>query len=72
MQLLTKILSGMPENSLISDEIWMKLKETVLSRLQDKNSGVRAQAVLSARMLQDPKNPDCEVIKGLLSIIFIT
>lgn len=54
----------MPENSLISDDIWKKLKETVLCRLQDKNLAVRAQAVLTARMLQDPKNANCEIIKG--------
>ncbi|KAK6638424.1 hypothetical protein RUM44_008853 [Polyplax serrata] len=66
MQLLSKILSSMPENSLISDDIWKKLKETVLCRLQDKNLAVRAQAVLTARMLQDPKNANCEIIKALL------
>lgn len=54
----------MPENSVISDDIWKKLKETVLCRLQDKNLNVRAQAVLAARMLQDPKNANCEIIKG--------
>lgn len=54
----------MPENSIISDDMWSKLSETVLSRIQDKSPAVRVEAVLTARKLQNPKNADCEIMQG--------
>lgn len=56
----------MPENSTISDSMWTKLTETVISRIQDKSPVVRVQAVLTARKLQNPKDADCEIMKALV------
>lgn len=53
----------MPDDSWLPVSIWNGLAEVTRNRLQDRNAGVRAAAVLVARKLQEPKNPNCEIVK---------
>ncbi|NXC71227.1 CND3 protein, partial [Anhinga anhinga] len=61
-QLVNKILGNMPENAQIDDDLFDKINEAMLSRLQDKFSNVRIQAVLALSRLQDPKDENCPVV----------
>ncbi|NWU65324.1 CND3 protein, partial [Pterocles burchelli] len=61
-QLVNKILGNMPENAQIDDDLFDKINEAMLIRLQDKFSNVRIQAVLALSRLQDPKDENCPVV----------
>lgn len=56
----------MGEEAVIDDELYSNIYDTMLHRLQDKIPSVRVQAVLALARLQDPRNKECPVIKGLL------
>ncbi|KFP45685.1 Condensin complex subunit 3, partial [Chlamydotis macqueenii] len=61
-QLVNKILGNMPENAQIDDDLFDKINEAMLIRLEDKFSNVRIQAVLALSRLQDPKDENCPVV----------
>ncbi|KAM6073261.1 condensin complex subunit 3 [Theristicus caerulescens] len=61
-QLVNKILGNMPENAQIDDDLFDKINDAMLIRLQDKFSNVRIQAVLALSRLQDPKDENCPVV----------
>ncbi|NXI53842.1 CND3 protein, partial [Chloroceryle aenea] len=61
-QLVNKILGNMPENAQIDDDLFDKINEAMLTRLKDKFSNVRIQAVLALSRLQDPKDENCPVV----------
>ncbi|NXO67481.1 CND3 protein, partial [Phainopepla nitens] len=61
-QLVNKILGNMPENAEIDDDLFDKINEAMLIRLNDKFPSVRIQAVLALSRLQDPKDENCPVI----------
>lgn len=56
----------MGEEAVIDDELYSNIYDTMLHRLQDKVPSVRVQAVLALARLQDPRNKECPVIKGVL------
>uniref|UniRef100_A0A8C0ZJZ1 Non-SMC condensin I complex subunit G n=1 Tax=Cyanistes caeruleus TaxID=156563 RepID=A0A8C0ZJZ1_CYACU len=61
-QLVNKILGNMPENAEIDDDLFDKINQAMLVRLQDKFPSVRIQAVLALSRLQDPKDENCPVV----------
>ncbi|NXK33130.1 CND3 protein, partial [Piprites chloris] len=61
-QLVNKILGSMPENAQIDDDLFDKINEAMLTRIKDKFSNVRIQAVLALARLQDPKDENCPVV----------
>uniref|UniRef100_H0ZH80 Non-SMC condensin I complex subunit G n=1 Tax=Taeniopygia guttata TaxID=59729 RepID=H0ZH80_TAEGU len=61
-QLVNKILGNMPENAEIDDDLFDKINEAMLIRLEDKFPNVRIQAVLALSRLQDPKDENCPVV----------
>ncbi|XP_009068002.1 PREDICTED: condensin complex subunit 3-like, partial [Acanthisitta chloris] len=61
-QLLNKILGNMPEDAQIDDDLFDKINEAMLTRLKDKFSSVRIQAVLALSRLQDPTDVNCPVV----------
>ncbi|XP_064142120.1 condensin complex subunit 3 isoform X5 [Loxodonta africana] len=68
-QLINKLLGSMPENALIDDDLFDKIKEAMLIRLKDKIPNVRIQAVLALSRLQDPKDDDCPVVNAYATLI---
>ncbi|NXF88118.1 CND3 protein, partial [Eubucco bourcierii] len=61
-QLVNKILASMPENAQIDDDLFDKINEAMMIRLNDKFPNVRIQAVLALSRLQDPKDGNCPVV----------
>ncbi|NXX38854.1 CND3 protein, partial [Tricholaema leucomelas] len=61
-QLVNKILGSMPENAQIDDDLFDKINEVMMIRLNDKFPNVRIQAVLALSRLQDPKDENCPVV----------
>ncbi|NWI92815.1 CND3 protein, partial [Pitta sordida] len=61
-QLVNKILGTMPENAEIDDDLFDKINEAMLVRIEDKFSDVRIQAVLALSRLQDPNDENCPVV----------
>lgn len=68
-QLINKLLGSMPENAQIDDDLFDKINEAMLIRLKDKIPNVRIQAVLALSRLQDPKDDECPVVKGMCSFL---
>ncbi|NWH56644.1 CND3 protein, partial [Geococcyx californianus] len=61
-QLVNKILGNMPENAQIDDDLFDKINEVMLVRVNDKFSNVRIQAILALSRLQDPQDENCPVV----------
>ncbi|NWS70114.1 CND3 protein, partial [Crotophaga sulcirostris] len=61
-QLVNKILGNMPENAQIDDDLFDKINEVMLIRVNDKFSNVRIQAILALSRLQDPQDQNCPVV----------
>ncbi|NXS10886.1 CND3 protein, partial [Neodrepanis coruscans] len=61
-QLVNKILGNMPENAQIDDDLFDRINEAMLIRVNDKFSNVKIQAVLALSRLQDPKDQNCPVV----------
>ncbi|KFO70647.1 Condensin complex subunit 3 [Cuculus canorus] len=61
-QLINKILGDMPENAQIDDDLFDKINEAMLIRVNDKFSNVRIQAILALLRLQDPQDENCPVV----------
>ncbi|NXX88673.1 CND3 protein, partial [Centropus bengalensis] len=70
-QLLNKILGNMPENAQIDDDLFDKINETMLIRVNDKFSNVRIQAILALSRLQDPQDENCPVVEVYFSVLIL-
>ncbi|XP_023023077.2 chromosome associated protein G [Leptinotarsa decemlineata] len=60
-QLINKILDNLIGVE-VSQELCDNLEENLLIRLQDPKSAIRQQAVISLHRIQDPSNPDDQII----------
>jgi len=56
----------MAENAQIDDDLFDRIHQAMLVRVTDKFPNVRIQAALAMTRLQQPKDPDCPTINGLL------
>lgn len=62
----------MAENAQIDDELFDRIHQAMLIRVTDKFPNVRIQAALAMTRLQQPQDPDCPTINGLLIFIPLT
>ncbi|XP_051156329.1 condensin complex subunit 3 [Leptopilina boulardi] len=60
---LNMLLTAMGDNAYIDDTLCDKIISSMLDRVLDKSSKVRAQAILALQRLQDPTDEDCRVTK---------
>lgn len=65
-QLINKLLGSMAENAQIDDDLFDRIHQAMLVRVNDKFPNVRIQAALAMTRLQQPQEPDCPTISGLL------
>lgn len=63
-QLLNKLLLHLGANAYLEDELYERLHQAMLERLQDVAPSVRVQAVFALSRLQEPKNKQCPVIRA--------
>lgn len=57
------LLTAMGDNAYIDDILCERIITTMLDRVLDRSSKVRAQAILALQRLQDPSDEDCRVMK---------
>lgn len=69
-QLINKLLGSMAENAQIDDDLFDRIHQAMLVRVNDKFPNVRIQAALAMTRLQQPQEPDCPTISGLLLYSF--
>lgn len=55
----------MAENAQIDDDLFDRIHQAMLVRVNDKFPNVRIQAALAMTRLQQPQEPDCPTISGL-------
>ncbi|XP_043466822.1 condensin complex subunit 3 [Leptopilina heterotoma] len=60
---LNMLLTAMGDDAYIDDILCDKIITTMLDRVLDRSSKVRAQAILALQRLQDPTDDDCRVMK---------
>ncbi|NXT63003.1 CND3 protein, partial [Chaetops frenatus] len=68
-QLVNKILGNMPENAEIDDDLFDKINEAMMIRLEDKFPNVRVQAILALSRLQDPEDENCPVVNSYSTLL---
>ena len=66
-QLINKILNNLGDDAQIDDDLYDKIYQCMLERLRDKEPVVRFHAVMALARLQDPKDENCPIIKGIVS-----
>ena len=72
-QFINRLLEELSESASINAELFEKIYDAMLERIQDRIASVRVQAVVALQRLQDPTNKECPVIKvstSLLKLIF--
>lgn len=62
-QFINRMLEELNESACISAELFEKIYDAMLERIQDRIASVRVQAVIALQRLQDPTNKECPVIK---------
>eukprot|EP00095_Tigriopus_kingsejongensis_P007922 maker-scaffold1210_size55525-snap-gene-0.20 protein:Tk07922 transcript:maker-scaffold1210_size55525-snap-gene-0.20-mRNA-1 annotation:"hypothetical protein CAPTEDRAFT_225765" len=64
--MLNRLLKLLGEEASIDDDLYQKIFDNMLQRLKDKVVEIRSQAVTALQRLQDPRDPDCPIIKAFL------
>ena len=62
--LINKLLVSMGDEASIDDSLYDRIFECMLTRLRDRVSAIRCQAVLALVRLQEPNDDSCPVMKG--------
>lgn len=62
-QFINRLLDELNESASINSDLFDRIYEAMLERVQDRIASVRVQAVIALQRLQDPTNKDCPVIK---------
>jgi condensin complex subunit 3 len=62
-QFINRMLEELSESACISADLFEKIYDAMLERIQDRIASVRVQAVVALQRLQDPTNKECPVIK---------
>lgn len=62
-QFINRMLEEFNESACISADLFDKIYDAMLERIQDRIAAVRVQAVVALQRLQDPTNKECPVIK---------
>lgn len=62
-QFINRLLEELSESASINAELFDKIYDAMLERIQDRIASVRVQAVVALQRLQDPTNKECPVIK---------
>lgn len=62
-QFINRMLEELNESACISADLFEKIYDAMLERIQDRIAAVRVQAVVALQRLQDPTNKECPVIK---------
>lgn len=65
-QFINRLLDELNESASINSDLFDRIYEAMLERVQDRIASVRVQAVIALQRLQDPTNKDCPVIKALV------
>ncbi|XP_057377036.1 condensin complex subunit 3-like [Daphnia carinata] len=65
-QFINRLLEELSESASINAELFEKIYDAMLERIQDRIASVRVQAVVALQRLQDPTNKECPVIKALV------
>lgn len=65
-QFINRMLEEFNESACISADLFDKIYDAMLERIQDRIAAVRVQAVVALQRLQDPTNKECPVIKALV------
>jgi len=68
-QIISAIMSGLDENTNISEEVYELLTEKMLERTSDKVPIVRVFAACALSRLQDPENPSDPVTTCYTSLL---
>lgn len=68
-QLINKLLGSMAENAQIDDDLFDRIHQAMLVRVNDKFPNVRIQAALAMTRLQQPQEPDCPTISAYMLIL---
>lgn len=69
-QFINRLLEELNESASINAELFDKIYDAMLERIQDRIASVRVQAVIALQRLQDPTNKECPVIKVGRSFLF--
>ena len=64
--MLNRLLKLLGEEASIDDDLYQKIFDNMLQRLKDKVVDIRGQAVTALQRLQDPRDPDCPIIRAFL------
>ncbi len=64
--MLNHLLKLMGDEASIDDDLYYKIYHNMLDRLKDKVADIRSQAVTALQRLQDPKDPECLIIKAFV------
>ena len=64
--LINWLLKNLGDTFEIEDALYDKIFTNMIERLRDKVAEIRAQAVTALFRLQNPRDPDCPVIKAFL------
>lgn len=62
-QFINRLLEELNESASINADLFEKIYDAMLERIQDRIASVRVQAVIALQRLQDPTNKECPVIK---------
>lgn len=71
-QLVNRLFQNLGEDAAIDDSLYSEVYSAMQIRLRDKFPIVRVHAVFALARLQDPTDPECPIIAGLLwPILFL-
>merc|ERR1740128_1051807 len=62
-QFINRLLDQHSESASINGDLFDRIYEAMVERVQDRIASVRVQAVIALQRLQDPTNKECPVIK---------
>merc|ERR1740128_178700 len=65
-QFINRLLDQHSESASINGDLFDRIYEAMVERVQDRIASVRVQAVIALQRLQDPTNKECPVIKALV------
>lgn len=62
-QFINRVLDELSDSAAINSDLFDRIYETMLERVQDRIASVRIQAVIALQRLQNPASDDCPVMK---------
>lgn len=65
-QLINRLFQNLGDDAAIDDSLYEEVYSAMQIRLRDKFPVVRVHAVLALARLQDPSDPSCPIVAGLI------